>query len=264
MAVMLTVGGAMGFYGVRDSNSAISELFTNQLPSVEAIGASRIALLRAITFLDRAIAHPADENAVENLKNINNLILKSDENWKKYVALPAEEEERKMTVGVQESREKFFKEAIQPMLAAITAGNTEEADRINGKVVPNLFAIYVEKVTALNDFQFKSAEQVLKEKQSAFTTFIWIDVLGVILGLGTVFVFAYYLLVAISNPLKFLLKQFESIGNGDLSYQIKPNSNDEMGQLLAGLENMRQSLVQTVTVVKIGRASCRERVLLWV
>ena len=89
MAVMLTVGGAMGFYGVRDSNSAISELFTNQLPSVEAIGASRIALLRAITFLDRAIAHPADENAVENLKNINNLILKSDENWKKYVALPA-------------------------------------------------------------------------------------------------------------------------------------------------------------------------------
>ena len=255
MAVMLTVGGAMGFYGVRDSNSAISELFTNQLPSVEAIGASRIALLRAITFLDRAIAHPADENAVENLKNINNLILKSDENWKKYVALPAEEEERKMTAGVQESREKFFKEAIQPMLAAITAGNTEEADRINGKVVPNLFAIYVEKITALNDFQFKSAEQVLKEKQSAFTTFIWIDVLGVILGLGTVFVFAYYLLVAISNPLKFLLKQFESIGNGDLSYQIKPNSNDEMGQLLAGLENMRQSLVQTVTVVRQGSAS---------
>ena len=255
MAVMLTVGGGMGFYGVRDSNSAINELFSNQLPSVENIGKSRIALLRALTYIDRAISHPSDDQAAENIKSINSLLLKSDESWKTYVSLPADDEERKLTADVQLSREKFLNEAIKPMLAAITAGKVEEADRINIKVVPSLFAIYADKVTVLSDFQFKTAEQLLKEKQSAFTAFIWIDFLGVFLGLGTVFAFAYFLLEAISNPLKFVLQQFEAIGNGDLSHQIKPKSNDEMGKLLAGLENMRQSLMQTVTVVRQGSAS---------
>ena len=37
MAVMLTIGGLMGVYGVRNSNAVIQEIFSNQLPSVATL-----------------------------------------------------------------------------------------------------------------------------------------------------------------------------------------------------------------------------------
>jgi methyl-accepting chemotaxis protein len=118
-----------------------------------------------------------------------------------------------------------------------------------------LFSSYADKVASLGTYQFKSAEEQLKDSQKAFNVFVWVDILGVLAGLSAVFLSAFFLLQAISNPLKFLLEQFGAIGNGDLSHQIKPKSKDEMGQLLGGLENMRQSLVQTVTTVRQGSAS---------
>ena len=141
------------------------------------------------------------------------------------------------------------------MLAAIKAGNKDDADKLNMTVIPPLFSAYAEVTERLSDYQFKSSERQLKESRAAFVTFVWVDVLGVVAGLLAVFISAFFLLRAISNPLKQMLTQFDEIGRGDLSNQIKTTSTDEMGQLLNGLENMRQSLVQTVTVVRQGSAS---------
>ncbi|MDO8178313.1 MAG: methyl-accepting chemotaxis protein [Undibacterium sp.] len=255
MGIMLTIGGAMGIYGVRNSNAVIQELFSNQLPSVENIGSSRVLMLRARTALDRAIAHPEFPDTANTIKRSEDFFNKSDESWKKYLALPQTPDEKIISDEVTIAREKFLKEGFTPMLSAIKAGNKEDADKINMTLIPPLFSAYSDKVIALSEYQFKNAEEKLKESQKAFTLFVWVDILGVLAGLSAVFISAFFLLRAIHNPLKFLLEQFDAIGNGDLSHQIKPKSKDEMGQLLGGLENMRQSLVQTVTVVRQGSAS---------
>lgn len=255
MGIMLTIGGAMGIYGVKNSNEIIGEILSNQMPSVEYLGSSRVLLLRARTALDRAIAHPEFPDAAETIKRSEDFISKSDENWKKFLSLPQTPKEKIDSDEVGSVREKFLKEGFAPMLAAIKASNKEEAEKINMTLVPPLFSAYSDKIDALSAYQFKSSEELLKQSQKAFTIFVWVDILGVLAGLSAVFLSAFFLLRAISNPLKFLLEQFDSIGNGDLSHQIKPKSKDEMGQLLSGLENMRQSLVQTVTVVRQGSAS---------
>ena len=255
MGVMLTIGGAMGIYGVKNSNEIINEIFSNQMPSVEYLGSSGMQLLRARTALDRAIAHPEFPDTAQTIKRSEDFISKSDDNWKKYLALPQSPEEKIASDEVASLRDKFLKEAFAPMVAAIKAGNKEEADKINMTLVQPLFSAYADKISTLSTYQFKNGEELLKQSQKAFTVFVWVDIFGVLAGLSAVFLSAFFLLRAISNPLKFLLAQFDAIGNGDLSHQIKPKSKDEMGQLLSGLENMRQSLVQTVTVVRQGSAS---------
>jgi methyl-accepting chemotaxis protein-1 (serine sensor receptor) len=255
MGVMLAIGGAMGIYGVSTSNAVVQGIFNNQLPSVEYIGSSRIQFLRARTALDRAIAHPEYPDAAQTIKRSEDFIANANENWAKYLALPQTPDEKVISDEVVLVREKYLKEGFAPMLAAIKAGNKEEADNINMKLVQPLFSAYSDKIVTLSEYQFKSSAEQIKESQKAFTIFVWVDIVGVLGGLSLVFLSAFFLLRAISNPLNFLLEQFEAIGNGDLSHQIKPKSNDEMGQLLAGLENMRQSLVQTVTVVRQGSAS---------
>jgi len=255
MAIMLTIGGLMGIYGVHNSNTVIKELFTNQLPSVQALSEARDHLLRSRVVVDRAIAHPDSATLAATVARAEEFLKKSDEAWNKYQSLPQDAEEKKIADTAASTREQFLKNAYLPLLAALKAGNTEEADKLNVANVPKLFTAYSDDVGKLAVYQFNSSSSLLAQSEKEFTIFVWVDVLGVMAGLVGVFISAYLLLRAISHPLRFTLKQFDAIGNGDLSHQIKPDSKDEMGQLLAGLENMRQSLIQTVTVVRQGSSS---------
>lgn len=255
MGIMLTIGGAMGIYGVSNSNAVINEIFTNQLPGVENLADSRILQLRARTAIDRVIAHPEDPGVADTIKRVEGFLAKSDDSWKKYLSLPQDADEKKLSDVVAASRAKYLNEAFLPILAAVRAGNKDEADKLNMTVVPPLYSAYSDHVVELSEYQFHSAEKQLKNSQEAFKLFVWVDVLGVLGGLIAVFISAFFLLRAISHPLREMLSQFDEIGKGDLSNRISVMSKDEMGLLLNGLESMRQSLVQTVTVVRQGSAS---------
>lgn len=255
MAVMLVIGGAMGIIGVRNSNAIIEEIFTNQLPSVDVLQQSRVDLMRSRTAIDRAITHPEAADVAETIKSSEGFKVKSDEAFKKYLALPQDDEEKKLSDQVVASRDQYLNEAHLKMTEAIKAGNRDEADRLNMTVVPKLFTVYSDKIAELNDFQLKASERKYQQSQTAFKWFVWIDVLGVVGGLIAVFISAHFLLRAISHPLHQTLRQFRAIGDGDLTQQLKPESKDEMGELISGLENMRQSLVQTVTMVRQSSGS---------
>ncbi len=255
MGIMLVVGGLMGIWGVKNSNAIISELFANQMPSMQHLADSRVTYLRARVLLDRAIAHPELPNHAETLKRIDGYLVDANDDWNKYLKLPMTEEEKIVVAEAKELLDKFLKEGFLPTLAAVKAGNLEEADKINAGAMGKLYENYSQKIIKLESIQFAMAEAQLKTSQSAFKVFMWVDIVGVLAGLVAVAISAYFLLAAISHPLHFVLTQFEAIGNGDLSTQIKAKSNDEMGQLLTGLENMRQNLVQTVTIVRQGSSS---------
>ncbi|MDE2429709.1 MAG: Tar ligand binding domain-containing protein [Burkholderiales bacterium] len=255
MAIMLIIGGAMGIYGVRNSNAVIEGLFRNQLPSVGNLEESINLLMRSRTAIDRVILHPDSPDAAENIKRSEDFLNKSDEKFKKYLGLPQDGEEKKLSDEAILARDKYLKEGHLPMLAAAKAGNKDEADNLNTKVIPPLFSVYSEKIGKLSEFQFDEAAKELKNSQDAFSTFMWVDILGVLGGLIAVVISAHFLLRAIAHPLKQALFQFDAIGNGDLTNQLRPEANDEMGQLVSGLENMRQSLVQTVSMVRQGSAS---------
>ncbi|MFA9274946.1 MAG: methyl-accepting chemotaxis protein [Candidatus Aquirickettsiella gammari] len=255
MGIMLTVGGLMGIWGVNNSNSIISELFAVQMPSLQNLSNSRVTYLRARVLLDRTIAHPEMANHAETLKRIDGYLVDASEEWNKYLKLPMSESEKPVAAEAKEMLDKFLKEGFLPVLAAVKSGNAEAADKINAGAMGKLYEQYSQKIIKLESIQFALAEAQLKASQQAFKVFMWVDIFGVLAGLIAVAVSTYFLLAAISHPLHFTLQQFEAIGNGDLSQQIKAKSNDEMGQLLSGLENMRQNLVQTVTIVRQGSSS---------
>ncbi len=255
IGLMLVVGGLLGAFGVNRSNAVIKEIFTNQLPSVDKLNQSRVTLLRSRTAMDRVIAHADDKNANTTLERAEGFYKQSNEAIKAYMDLPQSKDEKVLADEVLVAREKYIKEAHEKVIAAIRANNVAEADRLNMEVVPPLFSSYSEKIDKLVDYQFKAAETKLKSSESEFSIFVWVDGLGVSFGLALVFISAYLLLKAIADPLKLTLQQFEAIGNGDLTRALHPSSNDEMGQLISGLENMRQSLVQTVTMVRSASSS---------
>ena len=256
MAAMLVIGGLMGIFGVRNSNAVNQEVVANQLPTLETLADSRLNLMQAQILVGRVIAHADAPDTAEVYKRIADSIVASENSWKRYLAHPMDQgSEKALAAEVQALRDKLMSAALEPAIAANKAGNKEEADRLNTQVLPTAFEALAGKMAKLGELQHSSAGTLLKQSQESYTTFVWVDAIGVSAGLILVFISAYFLLMAISHPLSFVQEQFEAIGNGDLSKQIRAKSNDEMGQLLRGLENMRQNLVQTVSTVRDGSAS---------
>ena len=254
MAVMLVIGGLMGMAGVRNGNGVIEEILTNQMPSMEMLANSRVALLRSRTAIDRAIAHPEHPNFKENVDRSVKFKEQSDKAMQDYLKLPQTPEEKKLSDETVAAREAYLKD-FDKMVSALKAGNRDEADAINMEIAAKSYSAYADKVSALNDYQVKVVHDMYDDTRQFFKVFVWVDVLGVLGGLIAVFISAHFLLRAISHPLHQALRQFKSIGDGDLTQQLRPESKDEMGELISGLENMRQSLVQTVTMVRQSSGS---------
>ena len=69
---------------------------------------------------------------------------------------------------------------------------------------------------------------------------------AVLVGIG----YAFYLTRSITTPLRRAVEASDQVASGDLSQPIRVDSTDEVGLLLASLERMQQSLVQTVGTVR--------------
>jgi methyl-accepting chemotaxis protein-1 (serine sensor receptor) len=55
---------------------------------------------------------------------------------------------------------------------------------------------------------------------------------------------------AIGQPLEEALRHFTAIANGDLTTRVEIHSQDEMGQLMSGLQSMQSKLIETISVVR--------------
>jgi methyl-accepting chemotaxis protein len=62
----------------------------------------------------------------------------------------------------------------------------------------------------------------------------------------------YWITVSITAPLAQALQVADTVASGDLTSRIQVTRRDEMGQLLAALKKMNESLVRTVSTVRSG------------
>ncbi|WP_230351563.1 methyl-accepting chemotaxis protein [Lelliottia sp. WAP21] len=88
------------------------------------------------------------------------------------------------------------------------------------------------------------------ENQDSFTHMQW--TLGTIflVVIATLIIIWYGLQHLLLKPLRNVMNHIRTITQGDLTHAIAINSRNEMGQLASGLQEMQQSLVKTVSVVR--------------
>ncbi|WP_394777619.1 methyl-accepting chemotaxis protein [Undibacterium sp.] len=255
MGILLVIIGTMGVVGGQASNNVVRDIFTNQLPSTIAIGDSRAHTLRARVVVDRAVMHPELPDAPDIVKRAEKFVGESDKAWKRYLELPADAEEKKISDEVSARRSAYMNDGFLPLLAAVKAGDKDAADTINMTKLPKLFAAYYDKTDELVAYQTKSTEALSVATQDKFATFRMVAILAIIGGLLAVSVSGFFLLRAIAHPLRKMMEHFDEISAGDLTRQVVPVSRDEMGKLMLSLETMRASLVETVSKVRHGSSS---------
>jgi methyl-accepting chemotaxis protein-1 (serine sensor receptor) len=255
MGFMLLIGGAMSIVSLQNANGALKEMYSNQLASAIAIGTSQVRLFQARTTLDRAMLRIDAPDVDALTKRAEDFNAQSEKEWEKYLALPVENDEKKLSDDVSAKRAAYMRGGAQALVAAIRARQRDEAERVMFEKIQPLSAALNQSADALSEYQIKSAEDNYAASQATFLAFRTTAIACVLAGLAIVALSAFFLVRAITGPLREMLGHFEAIAGGDLTGRIEQRSDDEMGRLMGGLGKMQGSLVDTVLHVQQGSAT---------
>jgi methyl-accepting chemotaxis protein-1 (serine sensor receptor) len=254
LSALLLALGVLGLSGMGHANSAIRNIFQNQMPSAVAVEMAESYAARERLALDRAAMHAgqADETK-KNFARAAVLREVSDGWWKKYLALPRDPDEAKLTEDVEAKRQ-ALRAVISTYSEAISANDHDKilstADDLQAA-----FVALSKSDDALSKLQFGQSKAEFDDSQASYDNFRIVTIGVLVAALAAALLSYLNLRAAIARPLADALAGFEAIADGDLRKQIVVRTRDEMGLMLEGLAKMQRRLTDTVRTVRSGGES---------
>ena len=174
--------------------------------------------------------------------------------FQKQIDTRIDSEQGKGLLGaVAEQRKRYSAIRDQAFKDKAAQGADSEAFRalINDKLLPemNKYVQSVQRVVAYQETVFAGADAQIDALQASARRLL----IGLgILALGCGAVFGWLLTRSITRPLAHAVGLARQVAAGDLTADIQAASRDEVGQLLASLKSMNDSLLSTVREVRSG------------
>jgi methyl-accepting chemotaxis protein-1 (serine sensor receptor) len=252
LGTLLVVIGALGLIGMRNSNEAVKEAYLNDVAAATALGSSTLNLTIVRTTLDRVLLHPEAPETPALIEKALGYLAVSNRSWSTYDALMRSDDEAALSKNVADARARLLDGAIEPMIDAMKKGDHDRADKIAMTVVPALAATLTQASAALDTFRNDQGKTRYLLAQDHYDTFSTIAMIAVIAGLLACVASGFNLLRAISRPLTLTLRHCERIAQGDMTETLHVTSNDEMGQLVASVNAMQDSIASMLGQISRG------------
>ncbi|KGD87951.1 chemotaxis protein [Achromobacter sp. RTa] len=146
----------------------------------------------------------------------------------------------------------YHRDAILPMIAAIRAGNAQEAGRLNLEKVTPLGLTFTASIQKYVDYADEVGQRVAREASTRINGAIALLVaLLIVVGVLVVGLYAVFAR-SVFRPLHEAGRLFDRIAAGDLTNRIEQRGNNEIGVLYGAVKRMQDSLARTVSAVRLG------------
>nr|WP_315595928.1 methyl-accepting chemotaxis protein [uncultured Cupriavidus sp.] len=254
-AILLLVGGA-GLRGISQTNDALKETYSNQLASSQALAEAMVGTTRMRLALDRGVMPGSEGDDLKKHVDRSMVFVESSERgWKRYMALPQNDEEKALATALAAKRQEFFDKGVMPWQKALSSGNREEALRIGRDVMPELQRGMSSAHEKLESFQMETGKANFESAQARFETIRTMSILLILFGIAIAIVATVMLHRAIVRPVEEALSVFERMAGGDLTSRITSMSKNEVGRMMQALAKMQDSLSGIVHEVRGGTDS---------
>ncbi len=170
--------------------------------------------------------------------------------WESYSRTIDDPEARKLADAFADARGRYLKEGVQPALEMILAGNYGEAQVALLKKINPLYKEANEHGGKLQALLQKAAADRLEASEARFTTSRQVMVIAVVLLLVVSSGLAFWIIRSITQALGEAVSAANALAEGDLSVNIKVDSKDEVGQLMAALQTMVGKLREIIGEVR--------------
>ncbi len=250
MSLLLIGIGVVGMFGMSKSNEGLKSVYEDRTVALGQVTEIQARLVRNRLDISSAINRPTPEAIREQVAKVEKNIEAISETWKAYSATNHTPEEKILADKFAEDRKKFVGEGIRAALAALSANDIKEANRIALDVMRPLYKPVEEDIHALVKLQLDVAKHEYEVAQQRYNTIRNISIASIVAGIGLAIWIGFMLIRAIMRPLAEAQEVAAKISRGDLSSAIEIRSNDEIGQLLVSFRNMQASLQSVVAEIK--------------
>jgi methyl-accepting chemotaxis protein-1 (serine sensor receptor) len=253
-AAVLIAGAAMGLLSMRAGNESLQQMYTVDTPAVADLDGSAGQLLRlrlALATYASLVELNDQDGAAAVLKRADDYRRNSDERLAHYLSQASnDEQEQALIKDLQDTRNTFLHDGIDPALAALKGGDKATFQQLQGNKLAALYSDYDKATVALEKIQLDRSAQRYQDAQDRFRIVSTIVAAGMLMSFVCAWLVRIGLVHAIVHPVDAAIAQFERIAHGDLTGRVVVESDNEMGRMAAALQKMQASLVATVSVVR--------------
>ena len=250
VAMLLVVSGvaAMQLSSMHQTQKRIAE---NILVSVQLINQLNTDLVKA-RLLELRHVFNSELSYKENIeREMKGLQDEMDSIKNQYVSLINSDQEKQTYESLLTERKEYVK-LMATLFAVSRSGDTEKAREVLGGQSLELFntsAKMLSDIIVIKNQQ--SANEVATAQRVYDQALILLAACGIV-AVVLALVAAVWIIRSIQRPLRVAVEVADKVAEGDLTGQIDVRSKDELGLLLAALQRMQASLIQTVQTVRTG------------
>jgi len=255
MSVLLLIVGGIGLYGTDQTKDGLRTVYEDRAVPLGQLAQIQANLLENRLSLTNAIASFTPEEVKRVSTDIEKTLADTGKLWSEFMATNLTVKEKQLASTFEADRARFMKEALQPTLAALQAGDYDKAKALNDTVVRPGYNPLREGISALVTLQLDEAKAEFQAANSRYNSMRALSIGSIVFGIAFGVLFGLTVMRNISRSLKDAVEAADAVAQGDLSRSIPVHGKDELSLLLRSLAAMQQSLAQVVQRVRHGSES---------
>ena len=193
-------------------------------------------------------------NTPENIRNrsseLRDNLAEVDRLWRSFMATRHTEEETRLAEGYVQAQRAYVTQGLQPMLAALEAGDAQRASDIYVNEVTPLYRAVADGMRRLVQLQIDVAAKEYQVSEELADAVNWVMALATAAAVALGILLAGVITRSIVGPIRRAVEVAQTVASGDLRSDIVPRGQDEAADLLRALQAMNQSLVKIVSEVR--------------
>lgn len=246
--------GVLGVFGLSQAQSGFRTVYEDRMKPVRDIAIinenmtfNRLQLLNALSSVSENSMNA--KIAANSAKEISQNIETSEQLWQTYMATYLTPEEKVLAAQSEQSRGKYFKEALLPAIQALKANDLKTVTQLVA-LAETLHKQADEDVEKLITLQFDVAEQEYSAGEARFEN-IRLMTFGLLAGAVGVLLWLGILITrSITRPLHQAIEVFGRISNGEYASAITVSGEDEVSKVLLSLDKMQSKLGEDILATK--------------
>ncbi len=256
---LMVVVSALAAFALQASNEAIEKIYTEDTRSLLQIKSSYEHVMHARLALGSfAALYGLGEVQPALLEGAHRDLQDSDREVQAYLSTPsADENETAVRAHFADARKKYLQAGLEASFQALDKSDFSTYKSLQGAETEALANDFGAQVAAIESVLTERQKARYTRAQSRFQTMLGLLAAAAFVSIVVATFARQALLGAIVKPVNRAIQQFQRIASGDLTNPVETGRNNEMGALLRALEQMQQSLVDTVTTVRASTESIK-------
>jgi methyl-accepting chemotaxis protein-1 (serine sensor receptor) len=252
VALFLVAVGGGGIWGMHKSHDALEAVYQDQTMALQRLARIDRLTLIVRSLLDRSLLSPEDDQIEWNTTEAQRHLDEAGTLWAEFLKSKLTYEVNTLSQQWTYDRQSLIDNAIKPAIQALRANKVDEARAIITIEVHGLYTPVADGLNKLIEIQTKLVRDEYEKSDALNRTLRIAGIAAMTLGILVFAVVGALLLRAIVIPLDRAIGIAARVANGRLDTRIDVERHDEIGALLAELNNMSESLRGIVREVRDG------------